>query len=56
LGIAYYHEADETGTVAELYPALTHFQKVLAINSDFAESNNARQNIANIQKYLQTAH
>ena len=52
LGLAYYHDADETGTVAELYPALTHFQQVVAINPDLDEANYAKKNIANIQQAL----
>jgi len=57
VGLAYYHDfVDDAGTVAELYAALTHFQRVVAINPDLDEANYARQNIANIQKYLQTAH
>ena len=54
LGLAYEHDAQETGSVAELYPALTHFQKVVAINPDLDEANNAKQNIVNLQKFLQT--
>ena len=54
LGLVYYHDANDTGAAAELYPALTHFQKALAINGDLDEANYARQNIATIQKYLQS--
>jgi len=56
LGLAYFHLANDTGNVADLYPALTHFQSTVSINPDLDESNNARQNIGTIQKFLQSAH
>jgi tetratricopeptide (TPR) repeat protein len=52
LGLAYYHDADETGVVAELYPALSHFQQVVAINPELDEANYAKKNIATIQQAL----
>ncbi len=53
LGLTFMTKAVNTGSVAELDPALKHFQEMLAINPDMDEAKNARQNIANIQKYLQ---
>ena len=54
LGLSFMHKAADTGSVAELSPALRHFQEVLAINPDMDEAKIARQNIANIQKAMQT--
>lgn len=53
LGLVYEHDAVETGSVAELQPALTHFQQVLTINPDLDEAADSKKNIANIQKFLQ---
>ncbi len=52
LGLSYMYKANNTNSVAELGPALKHFQEMLAINPDMEESRFARQNIAAIQKAL----
>jgi tetratricopeptide (TPR) repeat protein len=54
LGLSYYHQAIEAGSAADLYPALTHFHKMIDLNPDLNESKVAQQNIDVIQKYLQT--
>jgi hypothetical protein len=46
------YKANNTNSVAELGPALKHFQEMLAINPDMEEARFARQNIAAIQKAL----
>jgi hypothetical protein len=45
-------KAVKTGSVAELDPALQHFQQMLLLNPDMDEASIARKNIANIQQYL----
>ncbi len=52
LGLAFMTKAVNTGSTAELAPALQHFQQMLAINPDLDEAKNARQNITNIQQFL----
>jgi tetratricopeptide (TPR) repeat protein len=52
LGLTYMYKANSTNSVAELGPALKHFQEMLAINPDMEEAKFARQNIATIQKAL----
>jgi len=52
LGLSYMYKANVTNSVAELGPALKHFQEMLAINPDMEEAGFARQNIATIQKAL----
>jgi len=54
LGLTFMTKAVNTGSVAELDPALKHFQRMLEINPDMDEAKTARQNISNIQKYLQS--
>jgi tetratricopeptide (TPR) repeat protein len=54
LGLAFMTKAVTTGSVAELDPARRHFQQMIDINPDLEETRNARQNIANIDKFLQT--
>ena len=54
LGLTLMTKAINTGSVAELDPALKHFQQMLEINPDMAEAGYARKNIANIQQALQT--
>lgn len=56
LGLAYMTQAVNTGSVAELDPAMKHFQAMIAINPDMDEAKNARENIANIEKFLQQHH
>ena len=56
LGLAYMTQAVNTGSVAELDPARKHFQAMIAINPDMDEAKNAKQNIANIEKFLQQHH
>ena len=52
LGLAFMTKAVNTGSVAELDPALQHFQQMLEINPDMDEAAFARKNIAEIQQYL----
>jgi tetratricopeptide (TPR) repeat protein len=52
LGLAFMTKAVNTGSVAELDPALQHFQQMLDLNPDMDEAAIARKNIANIQQYL----
>jgi hypothetical protein len=47
------HKAVDTGNIADLGPALVHFQEVLAINPDMDEAKLAQQNILTIQNALQ---
>ncbi len=56
LGLAFMTKAVKTGSVAELDPALKHFQQMLEINPDMDEAAIARKNIANIQQYLKQPH
>ena len=55
LGLAFMTKAINTGSVAELDPAIQHFQQMLEINPDMAEAAIARKNIANIQQFLKQA-
>ncbi|MCX6626719.1 MAG: tetratricopeptide repeat protein [Candidatus Solibacter sp.] len=52
LGLAFMTKAVKSGSVAELDPALKHFQQMLDLNPDMDEASIARKNIANIQQYL----
>ena len=52
LGLAFMTKAKNTGSVAELDPALQHFQRMLDLNPDMEEASLARKNIASIQQYL----
>ena len=56
LGLAFMTKAIKTGSVAELDPALQHFEQMLAINPDMAEAAIAKKNIANIQQFLKQPH
>lgn len=56
LGLTYMTQAVNTGSVAELDPARKHFQAMIAINPDMDEAKNAKQNIANIEKFLEQRH
>ena len=56
LGLAFMNKANKTKSVAELDPALKHFQQMLEINPDMAEAAFAKGNIALIQKALQQQH
>ena len=53
LGLSYMRKAVESGSIAELDPALRHFQQMLEINPDLSEADYARKNIASIQTTLQ---
>jgi len=53
LALSYMRKAVQTGSIAELDPALRHFQQMLEINPDLSEAEYARKNIASIQKTLQ---
>jgi len=52
LGLSYMYKANATNSIAELGPAVKHFQIMLAINPDMDEAKYARQDIATIQKAL----
>jgi tetratricopeptide (TPR) repeat protein len=54
LGLTFMTKAVNTGSAAELDPAMKHFQQMIEINPDMDEAKAARQNIANIQKFLQS--
>ncbi len=56
LGLAFMTKAINTGSIAELDPAVQHFQRMLEINPDIAEAANAKKNIANIQQFLKQPH
>jgi len=56
LGLAFMNKANKTNSLAELDPALKHFQQMLEINPDMAEAAFAKGNIALIQKVLQQQH
>jgi tetratricopeptide (TPR) repeat protein len=56
LGLAFMTKAINSGSIAELDPAVQHFQRMLEINPDIAEAANARKNIANIQQFLKQPH
>jgi tetratricopeptide (TPR) repeat protein len=53
LGLSYMRKAVDTGSIAELDPALRHFQQMLEINPNLSEADYARKNIASIQSTLQ---
>jgi tetratricopeptide (TPR) repeat protein len=52
LGLAFMTKAVNSGSVAELDPALQHFQQMIEINPDMDEAAIARKNIAAIRQYL----
>jgi tetratricopeptide (TPR) repeat protein len=52
LGLAFMTKAINSGSIAELDPAVRHFQQMIEINPDIAEAAMARKNIANIQQFL----
>jgi tetratricopeptide (TPR) repeat protein len=52
LGLAFMTKAINSGSIAELDPAIQHFQRMIEINPDIAEAAIAKKNIANIQKFL----
>lgn len=52
LGLSFMRKAVQTNSIAELDPALRHFQQMLEINPDLGEADYARKNIASIQKVL----
>jgi tetratricopeptide (TPR) repeat protein len=54
LALSYLHKAVAGHETGDLDPALKHFRQVVAINPDMDEAKDARQNIANIEKYQQT--
>ena len=56
LGLAFMTKAINSGSIAELDPAVQHFQKMIEINPDIPESANAKKNIANIQQFLKQPH
>uniref|UniRef100_Q01TV3 Peptidase C14, caspase catalytic subunit p20 n=1 Tax=Solibacter usitatus (strain Ellin6076) TaxID=234267 RepID=Q01TV3_SOLUE len=56
LGLAFMTKAVNSGSIAELDPAVQHFQKMIEINPDIPEAANAKKNIANIQQFLKQPH
>jgi tetratricopeptide (TPR) repeat protein len=52
LGLSYMRKAVRTGSVAELDPALRHFEQMLAINPNLSEAEYARKNVAAIERTL----
>ena len=52
LGLAFMTKAQKTQSVAELDPALHHFQTMLQLAPDVAEAAYAKKNIAAIQQVL----
>ncbi len=52
LGLLYARKAQASGNVGDLPAALLHFQKMLDINPDLAESEYAKKNIASINALL----
>jgi len=52
LALAFMTQAKRTGSVAELSPALNHFQQMLTINPDLDQASIARKNVAAIQEYF----
>lgn len=54
LALSYLHKAVAGNEMGDLDPALKHFEQVVAINPDMDEAKYAKQNIASIEKALQT--
>ncbi len=54
LGLCYMRKAEASGVVEMLPAARKHFTAMLALNSDLAEAEYARKNIASIEAALQT--
>jgi tetratricopeptide (TPR) repeat protein len=54
LALSYMHKAQVLNETGDLDPALKHFREVVAINPDMDEAAYSRQNIASIEKILQT--
>ena len=52
LGLAFMTKAKKTDSVAELDPALKHFETMVALAPDIVEAGYARKNIAQIQEAL----
>ena len=52
LGLAFMTKSVKSGSVAELDPALQHFQQMIDLNPDMDEAAIARKNIAAIRQYL----
>jgi tetratricopeptide (TPR) repeat protein len=52
LGLCFMRKAQATGSVAMLPPACSHFQTMLGLNSDLAESEYAKKNLAGIRKLI----
>ncbi len=52
LALAFMTRAKKAGSIAELSPALNHFQQMLAINPDLDQAEFARKNVAAIQDAL----
>ncbi|HXB73886.1 MAG TPA: tetratricopeptide repeat protein [Candidatus Acidoferrales bacterium] len=52
LAVAFMTRAKKQGSVAELSPALNHFQQMLAINPDLDQASIARKNVTAIQEYF----
>ncbi len=52
LGLCFMRKAQSTGSVAMLPAACSHFRTMLGINSDLAESEYAKKNLAGIRKLI----
>jgi len=52
LAVAFMTQAKKSGSVAELSPALNHFQQMLAINPDLDQASLARKNVTAIQEFF----
>jgi tetratricopeptide (TPR) repeat protein len=56
LGLAFMTKAKNTQSIAELDPALKHFQTMVALAPDIVEAGYARKNIAQIEEALKQSH
>jgi tetratricopeptide (TPR) repeat protein len=52
LGLSYMRKAVQINSIAELDPALRHFQGMLTINPDLGEAGFALKNVANIRQAM----
>jgi len=56
LGLTYARQAQEAGSIEPLAAACKHFRTMLDINSDMAEAEYARKNMASIDEYLRCSY
>jgi hypothetical protein len=52
LGLSFMRKAVQTNSMAEVDPALRHFQEMFAIKPDLGEAEFARKNVVNMQQAL----